>query len=220
MTPILTITNLKKTFESPQKVELLKDINFTVHENESVAIMGASGEGKTTLLHILATLDKPTSGEILFRGKNIENFKEHEFRLNAIGFIFQSYNLIEDLSVLDNILLPMRLKKNPSKERAQLLLNELNLTARASFLAKHLSGGEKQRVAIARAFANDPSIIFADEPTGNLDHATAQIVHDFLLKCTKKFHKTLIVATHNEDLANACQTIYQLKDGIIHLKSK
>jgi ABC-type lipoprotein export system ATPase subunit len=220
MNPLLTIKQLKKTYSSPQPIDLLKDISFCVHEKESVAIMGASGEGKTTLLHILASLEKPSSGEILFQDKSLSEFKVNEYRLNQIGFIFQTYNLIEDLSVLENVLLPMRLKKDINLKRAELLLQELGLTHRSSFLTKHLSGGEKQRVAIARAFANDPPLILADEPTGNLDHTNAEIVHDFLINCTKKFQKTLIVATHNQDLANRCQMIYQLTNGIIQLKSK
>ena len=220
MSPILTILHLKKTYETLQKIELLKDITFTIHENESIAIMGASGEGKTTLLHILATLEKPTSGEILYKGKSIYSYKEQDYRLNAIGFIFQSYNLIEDLSVLENILLPMRLKKEVSKEKALFLLNEVGLSSKAHTLAKVLSGGEKQRAAIARAFACDPEMIFADEPTGNLDHANAEKIHRFLLDFTHKMKKTLVIATHNQNLAGGCQTIYLLQDGIIQLKPK
>jgi lipoprotein-releasing system ATP-binding protein len=177
--------------------------------------MGASGEGKTTLLHILSGLENIDSGDIKIFNKN----KFTNSLINErIGFIFQSYNLLDDLSVIDNILMPAKIKRadismnSPSYKNAINLLQDINLSNKKNDLAIHLSGGEKQRVAIARAFCNNPDIIFADEPSGNLDNKNSKIIHDLLIDFSKKNKKTLIIATHDESLAKMCKRVFLLKD--------
>ena len=204
----------KNIYKIYDDIEVLSDISITLKENRSIAIMGASGEGKTTLLHILATLEEPTKGEILIESKyNDKNLIRNRF----FGFIFQSYNLLEDFSSLENILMPSMIARNKKKflKRAKYLLKELKMEKKANTKTKFLSGGEKQRIAIARAFLLDPKIIFADEPTGNLDRKNSEILHKILLDFVKKEKKSLIVATHDEELASKCDEKFILKGGKI-----
>lgn len=213
---VLKATNLHKTFKKPDPLHILKGINLEVKKQESIAIMGASGSGKTTLLHILGTLESFDNGSInILNNANLTN----KIRNNHIGFIFQSCNLIEDLTLLENVLMPAyiaRKKTNPntqSYKRALLLLKEVGLDERKHYLAKKLSGGEKQRATIARAFLNDPDIILADEPSGNLDFENSKIIHKLLIDSVKKYNKSLVVATHDKELASLCDKIYHLENG-------
>ena len=215
--PILKATDLSKTFSFPQKIEILQNINLTVYPGDTVAIMGASGEGKTTLLHILGSLDKPNSGSVEILGKPA-NAKT---RLHEIGFVFQNYNLLEDLSLLENVLLPAKIARMPTIEgspiykRATALLEKVNLIQRKDYPITLLSGGEKQRGALARAFINNPSLILADEPSGNLDHVSSKEVHNLLISMAKEEKKGLIVPTHDLELARLCEKKWQLKEACL-----
>ncbi len=216
---IIRAKKLSKSFTSPSSVHLLKEIDLEIEKGKAVAIMGKSGEGKSTLLHILGTLEKPTSGELHICGKSIDSSSLARLRNQHIGFIFQSFNLLEDYTVLENILMPAKIARlgassqSLSYLRAQMLLEKIGLSSRADFLAKLLSGGEKQRVAIARALLNNPELILADEPSGNLDRMHSQAIHQLLLQLTKEEGKTLIVVTHDSELASLCDLSYLLKDG-------
>ncbi|MFA6118949.1 MAG: ABC transporter ATP-binding protein [Parachlamydiales bacterium] len=217
---VLECKNLHKKFHNPEELHLLKGIDLTVKRNQSVAIMGSSGIGKTTLLHIFGHLESFESGSL----KILHNKKLSDaVRNKHIGFIFQTYNLLEDLSLLENVLMPAYIgrkdiKKNSlAYKRAIMLLKEVGLENRKDYLAKDLSGGEKQRAAIARAFCNDPDLILADEPSGNLDDENSKIIHNLLVSSVKKFNKSLIVATHDKQLASLCDQVYLLKDGKISL---
>lgn len=206
---ILRAKNIYKTFYEPEKVEILSDVSLDVKKGSSIAITGASGEGKTTLLHILGTLESFDSGSIEFGYGD-----PYELRRKHIGFIFQNYNLMEDFSTLENVLMPDRVARKRIDEKKGIdLLKLVGLEARANFPAKLLSGGEKQRVAIARAFCNSPSLILADEPSGSLDHKNALAIHDLLLKCVKEFNASLILVTHNSTIASLCEEVYILNSG-------
>lgn len=213
----LKAINLCKAFQSPVKVDILKNINLEVGAEESVAIMGTSGVGKSTLLHILGTLEKPESGSVMFGDDPHQNLAQ--IRSNEVGFIFQSFFLIDHLTVLQNVLMPARIarrsinKKSEAYLRALDLLKRVGLYDRRNQLTKTLSGGEKQRACIARALCNNPSIVFADEPTGNLDQETSKTVQDLLLETIRTEKKSLIVVTHDEKFAACCDRVYHLKDG-------
>lgn len=216
---IVNAKKLSKSFASPSPVHVLKEVDLEIEKGKAVAIMGKSGEGKSTLLHILGTLEKPTSGELHICGKSIDSASLAQLRNHHIGFIFQSFNLLEDYTVLENILMPAKIARmpthsqSPSYKRAHMLIEKIGLSSRTDFLAKLLSGGEKQRVAIARALLNNPELILADEPSGNLDHMHSQAIHQLLLQLTKEEGKTLIVVTHDPELASLCDHTYLLKDG-------
>lgn len=218
---ILRANNLKKIYKNPEEVEILSSISFEMTQGSSLAIMGKSGEGKSTLLHILGTLEKPCSGSLEICGKAVETSTLSSIRNQHIGFIFQAFHLLEDYTTLDNILMPAKIARketdssSPSYKRALELLAAVGLSQRAHFLTKQLSGGEKQRAAIARALCNDPDLILADEPSGNLDHANSAVIYDLLLDLVKKLNKTLIVVTHDQDLAARCDKILVLKDGCL-----
>jgi len=206
---ILTAKNICKTYP---KVELLKNISLSVENGESIAICGRSGEGKTTLLHILGTLEQPDSGQIEIGGKSLTRSNAATIRNKEIGFIFQSYNLLEDFTTLENVLMPARIAREPAeREKGLELLRLVGLEDRADFPAKLLSGGERQRVAIARALCNNPHLILADEPTGNLDRANAQKIGELLLS----LNKTFILVTHDAELASLCDKQYTLQDGVL-----
>ena len=213
----LVAKNLCKAFQAPVKIDILKNINLEVGNQESVAIMGTSGVGKSTLLHILGTLEKPDSGSIAFGEDPHQNLAQ--IRNNDVGFIFQSFFLIDHLTVLQNVLMPARIarksinKKSQAYHRALDLLKRVGLFDRRNQLAKTLSGGEKQRACIARALCNNPSFIFADEPTGNLDQETSKTVQDLLLETIRTEKKSLIIVTHDEKFAACCDRVYHLKGG-------
>lgn len=221
---LLEVIDLKKSFKDPSLVELFSGINFSLSSSEVVAIMGPSGEGKTTFLHLIAGLEKPSSGKIVFLGKDLVSWDPAVLRNQHIGLIFQNFNLIEELSALENVLLPVRIAKKPiflNEKRAKALLVRVGLGSRIHFPCKILSGGEKQRVAIARSFINNPDLILVDEPTGNLDHTTAKEIHSLLLSTARSEKKALLIVTHNVELASQCDCIYTLQSGKINpLKSK
>lgn len=204
---ILKARNIVKSYP---KLQVLSNISLDVGVGESVAICGRSGEGKTTLLHILGTLEEPDSGEIEIAGRQLTRSSAPLIRNQQIGFIFQAYNLLEDFTTLENVLMPARIARRPATRQKGLeLLSLVGLSDRADFPAKLLSGGERQRVAIARALCNDPALILADEPSGNLDRANAKKIGELLLS----LNKTLILVTHDPDLAALCNRRYLLKDG-------
>lgn len=218
MKPILTAKNLKKIFAQPARCEILKDVSLTVHEGETVAIMGPSGVGKSTLLHILGTLDNPSSGTLEIAGRDALGDASTLLRNEHIGFIFQNYNLLDEYSVFDNVLMPAKIgRKGDQEEGVKQLLEKVGLSEHSKHLAKLLSGGEKQRVAIARALCNNPDLILADEPSGNLDDTNSARIHDLLISSAKELGKALIVVTHNFELAKQCDLVYTLHDGHLTL---
>ncbi len=218
---ILQACNIHKRFKKPLDLYLLKGIDLTVKRGESAAIVGKSGQGKSTLLHILGTLESSTTGDLLIGGEKVSFINKSRIRNKQLAFIFQSFHLFEDFSVLDNILMPAKIARqdtHPGSDAHQKAMEDLvavGLEKRAHFHAKLLSGGEKQRVAIARALCNDPDLIFADEPTGNLDDETSAQIQELLLNCVKKNNKALVVVTHDTAFANKCHTCYNLENGIL-----
>lgn len=218
----LKASGLKKAFNYPVEVTILKGVDLTVFQGDSIAIMGRSGEGKSTLLQILGTLENPSQGTLEIAGQDVTAFNKASLRNRHIAFVFQSFHLLEDYTALENVLMPARIgRQNVNKnslayERGMNLLKKVGLEERAHFNAKQLSGGEKQRVAIARALCNDPDIIFADEPTGNLDRQTSDLIQSLLLDFARETKKALIVVTHDQQLADRCDHCYQLVDGLLH----
>lgn len=218
MAPILQVQNLSKTYRSGDKsLTVLSDINFEIEAGSSCAIIGPSGSGKTTLLGLCAGLDEAGTGSILVDGKSLEKLSEDEraaVRNSSIGFIFQSFNLLPSLTALENVMVPLELlgKKNV-KPIAIDLLEKVGLGDRMHHYASQLSGGEQQRVSIARAFANQPKILFADEPTGNLDEETGDTIEALIFNMNKELGTTLILVTHDHELANKTERILQLKGG-------
>ncbi|MBC8312636.1 MAG: ABC transporter ATP-binding protein [Candidatus Cloacimonetes bacterium] len=211
----------KSYFEGDEKKKLvvLNDLDFEIESGQIVSITGASGSGKSTLLHILGTLDRPNSGEILFQNQNIYNLSEKKiaaFRNRNIGFIFQFHHLLPEFTALENVAMPRLINGesyNESIEKAENLLSEMNLLERKKHYPNQLSGGEQQRVAVARALINNPDLILADEPTGNLDKANSNALWDILWKLNKKFSTSLLLVTHNKNLAKKAEKVYRLIDG-------
>lgn len=204
---------------------ILADINLAVMAGTSVAITGASGSGKSTLLGLLAGLDLPSSGSLALFGQMLTDLSEDQraaLRLGQVGFVFQSFHLLEHLTALENVLLPLELGTNPSdaKQRALTALEQVGLAARAQQLVTKLSGGEQQRVALARAFVTQPKLLFADEPTGNLDRHTGQDVAALLFRLQRDYQTTLVLVTHDESLAAQCEYWYRLADGRLHLQEQ
>jgi putative ABC transport system ATP-binding protein len=219
---VMELKNITKIFDSPAgESVVLKDINFKINRGEFISIVGPSGSGKSTLLNIIGVLDKPTSGEVIINGFNILSLNESEIaqmRNNLIGFIFQSFNLINRTSVQKNIEIPaiiMGMKRSLRHYRSQKLLELLGIKEKAEYKPMNLSGGQQQRVAIARALINDPTIILADEPTGNLDTKTGQEVFGLLKMLTKKYKKTIIIVTHNQEIASETDKTIFIRDGKI-----
>lgn len=214
---ILKAVNISKSFRYPQSTPLFSQISLNLEKGQSLAITGRSGEGKTTLLHILGTLEEPDSGEIFIADTLFSPANGAMLRNRHIGFIFQSFNLLEDFTTLENILMPSRIaRKSQSREYGLHLLEQVGLQDRANFPAKLLSGGEKQRAAIARALCNNPDLILADEPSGNLDQANANAIGELLLSLVEKQKKGLILVTHDSQLASYCQKQAVLSDGQLH----
>ncbi len=217
---ILTTKDLSKTYGTGEtKVEALKSVSLSVCKGEFVAIVGPSGSGKSTLLNLLGALDFPTSGKVFLDGRNIFSMKEKElavFRRRHIGFIFQAYNLVPELNVEENIILPLLLDyKKPDKHYIDELLHILGLADRKYHLPNQLSGGQQQRVAIGRALATKPSIILADEPTGNLDSKNSKDVVNLMKLSVEKYKQTLIMITHNENYASFADRVFQVEDGSV-----
>ena len=217
---ILQVENLKKIYGTgPNAVHALDGVNLSVEKGEFVAVVGTSGSGKSTLLHMLGGLDRPTSGKVLVDGKDIFSLKEEAltiFRRRKIGFVFQSYNLVPVLNVYENVVLPIELDgRKVDKTYIQTILQTLGLKDRKTALPNQLSGGQQQRVAIARALASSPAIILADEPTGNLDSRTSQDVLSLLKVTSQKFSQTMVMITHNEEIAQMADRIIRIEDGKI-----
>ncbi|NLD25164.1 ABC transporter ATP-binding protein [Candidatus Dojkabacteria bacterium] len=221
---MIQLKNITKSFDlNKNKVEVLKGINLEIGDDEFIALMGPSGSGKSTLLGILAGIDSPTSGDIFIYGQDISKKKEDElarFRNKNVGIIFQAYNLIPSLNAIQNVKAPLYAGKNKlsSKEidqRTKELLNMVGLSHRETHKPGELSGGEQQRVAIARALINKPKILVADEPTGNLDAKTGKEILDLMQKVSKEMHLTIIMATHNNEIAKLADRVVKISDGII-----
>ncbi|WP_108646053.1 ABC transporter ATP-binding protein [Polynucleobacter rarus] len=211
----------KEVKQGTGKIEILKDINLEILPGEKIAFLGSSGSGKTTLLSILAGLDSDYTGEVRLFGKLLSELNEDEranLRKNRVGFLFQNFLLIPELNVLENVLLPIEIggKLNSDFEiKAKLLLEKVGLSNRVKAYPNTLSGGEQQRVALARAFINDPEILFVDEPTGSLDELNGSVVTDLLFQLNEKFKTTIILVTHDLDLAKQCDRILQLNSGTL-----
>ena len=213
---MIELQGITKSFGS---LQVLKGIDLTIDKGEVVSIVGPSGAGKTTLLQIMGTLDKPDTGRILLNGTEINRLKERElaaFRNREIGFVFQSYNLVPVLSVWENIILPIQLDgRKVDEEYTQSVISTLGLEKKLHSLPNQLSGGQQQRVAIARALATKPAILLADEPTGNLDSKTSQDVLGLMKVTGQKFGQTMVMITHNEEIAQMADRIVRIEDGRI-----
>lgn len=216
---IFAARDIVKTFNYPEKVELLKGISIYVSSGESVSITGPSGSGKSTILSIIGTLDKADSGKLFLFGKALPKRNFAKIRNEHIGFIYQNHNLLDEYTVMENLLIKAQIGRRSIKKNSEAynlalsLLEGMNLLHRKDFTTKLLSGGEKARVSIARAFMNDPEIILADEPTGNLDEEAAALVQDLLLETCKELGKSLIVVTHDISFAKQCDRRYSILDG-------
>lgn len=217
---VLILENISKSYKQNEGyLEIIKDSSLFVRSKETVAFVGPSGSGKTTLLQICGLLDTPTSGEIYINNQNIKNLTDIQktiIRRDNIGFVFQFHHLLPEFSVLENVILSGLVKATEKKknieERAKIILNDLGLSSKINNRPYQLSGGERQRVAIARAIINNPSIILADEPTGNLDPENADVVFNLLLKIVHDYNSSLLMVTHNVDLAKKLDRIITIKD--------
>lgn len=217
---MIEIQNVTKTFgKKDQEFTALKDISITIPDKQTVAITGKSGSGKSTLMHVMSGLDHVTSGSIFVNGNDIGKMNTKtvdNFRANEMSFIFQAFFVEANQSCIYNVLLPLEIANVPKSKRKSMALSALkavDLADKTNVLAKNLSGGQKQRLAIARAIVNKPKLIFADEPTGNLDSATGDLVTSLLFDLNKKMGSTLVIVTHDEDLASKCSQQIVLKDG-------
>ena len=215
---MLEAKQIKKSYGS---LQVLKGVDLTINKAEIVSIVGSSGAGKSTLLHLLGTLDKPDGGEILLLGQRIDLLKGNalaRFRNNNIGFIFQFHHLLPEFSALENVCIPGWIngtKKKVVEQKAKELLAQLGLSERLQNKPQQLSGGEQQRVAVARALINNPAIIMADEPTGNLDSANGRELHKLFIELKQTMQQTFLIVTHNEELAAMSDRIVHMKDGLI-----
>jgi putative ABC transport system ATP-binding protein len=219
---MIEVKNVTKTYGKKQNAfRALNNVSLTIPDGASVAILGKSGSGKSTLMHVMSGLDRPEQGEVVIDGENILKLKQKavdKFRAEKIGFIFQSFFVQGNESVYDNVGLPLEIARVPRserKKRIQRALTSVEMLDKVRNKAKNLSGGQKQRLAIARAIANHPKIIFADEPTGNLDSVTSELVEDMLFGYNRDQGVTLIIVTHDEDLAAKCDILVNIKDGNI-----
>jgi putative ABC transport system ATP-binding protein len=219
MNSLLISTNLNKSFQLENRsIHVLKDVNIDIKKGEFVAIMGKSGSGKSTLLSILAGLDSPDTGEVFLNDEDLTQLNEDQLALKRqsdIGFVFQSFHLIPTLTVAENIGFPLKISQSFSQQRVDDLLQKVQLTQRAQSFPHQLSGGEKQRTAIARALVTRPQILFADEPTGNLDEKNAQAVMTLLISLQKELNTTLVVVTHDAEIAKLADRIIEIVDGSI-----
>ena len=219
--PVISLENIRKTYVTgPVKYEAIKGISFKIFPGEFVAIMGPSGSGKSTIMNIVGALDTPTSGKYLLKGKEISSFNEDELaqiRNQEVGFVFQTYNLLPRTTVFKNVEKPMmyaEIKANERLQRVEECLKEVGLEDKANNLSNHLSGGQIQRVAIARALVMKPSILLADEPTGNLDTKTAAEIMDFF-KSLNKSGSTVVVITHDQEVAQHAKRTINIRDGLL-----
>ena len=220
MNNIITINQLEKTYVSKgETLTILKDLSLLVPEGQKVIVVGESGSGKSTLLNIIAGIDSATKGTVIAGDWNISDLKEKDltdYRANFLGLVFQFHYLLKDFTALENVFLPAYMKglgKKEAIEKAKVLLEDVGLADRMTHLPNELSGGERQRVAVARALINDPKLILADEPTGNLDPANATMISDLLFSMVEKHKKTLILVTHDSKIAQKGDVCYSIKDG-------
>lgn len=215
---MLRALNIEKSYGA---LQVLKGISLEIKQGEIVSLTGSSGAGKSTLLHILGTLDKPTKGEVFLNEKNVFAQSEKQlamFRNQSIGFVFQFHHLLPEFSALENVCIPAFIAGKPKREaekRAKELLALLNVENRIQHKPSELSGGEQQRVAVARALINNPAVVLADEPSGNLDTANAHSLHQLFFELRQNFNQTFVIVSHNEELAKMADRIIQLKDGVI-----
>ena len=222
--PVLDVRNVSHGFndQSGHRLSVLESLDLRINPGDSVAIIGPSGAGKSTLLSLLAGLDIPESGEILFQGEAFSGLSEDQraaVRRGRIGFVFQSFQLLQGLTAVENVMLPLELtgvSVAQAKQRAMKWLERVGLGARTHHRPRMLSGGEQQRVALARAFVDEPALLFADEPTGNLDRRTGESVSELLFELNQETGTTLILVTHDERLASRCQRILSLEDGTLN----
>jgi ABC-type lipoprotein export system ATPase subunit len=222
-TVVLAARELRKTYAlEGTPVEVLKGVTLAVNAGETLAVMGASGSGKSTLLHCLGGLDRPSGGQVFFNGGDLfalSSAARTELRATKLGFVFQAYHLLPELDVLENVMLPALARRGALTRRSKLearareLLESVGLAARAAHRPSEMSGGEQQRAALARALMNEPELVLADEPTGNLDSATGEQVLEYLFKLTRDRGHTLILVTHNTDVAARCNRTLHLRDG-------
>ncbi len=220
MNTMIETVNLGKTVFSPEgALQILKDVTLKIHEGESLAIIGTSGSGKSTLLGLLAGLDSPSTGCVILNGQNLTSMDEDgraKMRNQFVGFVFQSFQLIASLTALENVMLPLELAGDKqAKSKASALLERVGLAHRLSHTPIKLSGGEQQRVALARAFVTQPAILFADEPTGNLDSKTGNHIIELLFELNQEQKTTLVLVTHDKELANRCNRKITLEAGAI-----
>jgi putative ABC transport system ATP-binding protein len=220
--PVIELKNVRKVYRMGQeKIVALQDISLAFEREKTYCLLGTSGSGKSTLLNLIAGLEKPTKGTIVFENKRIEKMNEKQlalFRQSNVGFVFQSYNLLPTLSALENVTLPLIFKKIPKRVRnkkAMEMLKAVGLENRAKHKPSEMSGGQQQRVSIARAFINDPSIVFADEPTGNLDTKTTFEMMDLITSMSKKNRQTLIIVTHDLEISSYADSIIKIRDGLV-----
>lgn len=228
--PIIKLENVWRTYQlGKTEVHALRGLSLEISPGTFVAIMGSSGSGKSTLLNMIGCLDFPTKGKIYLKGKDISQMSESQlaqFRGKILGFVFQEFNLLPNLNAAQNVMLPMVFQKTAftaRKERAEELLERVGLKQRMLHQPSELSGGERQRVALARAFSNDPEVVIADEPTGNLDSVTGKMIMEILTDFHKKQGKTMVVVTHDPKIANYAEELVHIKDGQImenHLNSR
>jgi putative ABC transport system ATP-binding protein len=223
---VIESQNLSKSLpvSASEDLKILDKVNLRISQSESVAITGASGSGKTTLLGLLAGLDIPSTGEVFLLNEGLSQLDEDQraaLRLGRVGFVFQSFHLMDNLTALENVMLPLELDKSSGlknaviRQRASVALNQVGLAERTTHLPTQLSGGEQQRVALARAFVSKPVILFADEPTGNLDSHTGDEIIDLLFSLQQQSNTTLVLVTHDDALAKKCQTHYRLENGLL-----
>lgn len=221
---LLQAKNVIKTYEAhgdTDRVEVLRGVNLSLENGKSYAIVGSSGSGKSTLLHILGGLDKPTNGEVIFKNDNIASYSDEkitQFRNREIGFVFQFHHLLPEFTALENVMMPALVSDSNSgnvESRAIELLTEFGLNHRLHHRPSMLSGGEQQRVAVARALINNPSLLLADEPTGNLDDSNTSNLIDLLLQLQKDSNRTMVIVTHDSNIARTCDFTLIIQDGII-----
>lgn len=218
--PVLKVQQLKKSVQlEDETLHILESVDLTINPSESVAIVGPSGSGKSTLLSLLAGLDQPSAGSIELMGKPFDSLSEDgraQARAGTVGFVFQNFQLLPALTAIENVMLPLELQgQGDAKSRATELMEQVGLGHRMNHVPGRLSGGEQQRVAIARAFATRPALLFADEPTGNLDSKNSDKVEDLLFKLNAEFGTTLVLVTHDRDLASRCQRTLVLDHGTL-----
>lgn len=219
---LLSCTNLSKSYnDGTSQVDVLKQVNFSLQSGEQVAILGNSGSGKSTLLHILGALDSPTEGQVTFQQQDIFAFsakQQAQFRNQHLGFVYQMHHLLPEFSAIENVAMPLLIGKQSSsqaKKSAQNMLDRVGLSHRLDHKPSQLSGGERQRVAIARALVTNPSIVLADEPTGNLDDKTGQSIYELIRELKQDFQTSFVIVTHDQKLASKLDKIWQLQSGVL-----